>query len=63
MSSSSKKSSSGATVKRGTFLGLTITLLILLVIFLVAALVFFFAWRATLANLQNNICPVRNTEA
>lgn len=45
-------------VKRGTFLGVTLTVLILFVIVTIFAVIVFFYWRRDRAELQNNIMPV-----
>lgn len=45
-------------VNRSTFFVTLIVMLILVIIFMVLTIVFFFLYRRTLANLENNICPV-----
>lgn len=45
-------------VKRSTFIIFLIIMLFLVVLFLALFLIAFFLYRKTLANLENNICPV-----
>lgn len=58
MSDTDKKKSGKPKVSRGLFLGLTLTLTIILIVVLILMIVFYRAWRTTLAELENNICPV-----
>lgn len=44
-------------VNKGTFIGVTVTLIVILVIFVILTIVFFYLYRKTLANAQNNIQP------
>lgn len=62
MSYNPRRSPSAPTTKkvvnRSTFVTMLIILIILMVVFLALAIVFFYLYRKTLGNLQNNICPV-----
>jgi len=46
------------TVKRSTFITYLVISIIIMVILAILAIVFFIQYNRTLANLQNNICPV-----
>lgn len=41
-------------VNKGTFVGVTVTLIVLLVIFVIFTIVFFYLWRKTLGNAQQH---------